>query len=460
VAIALAIAGSASSVAAGGFYVPEIGPRASAMGGAMTARSADPSAIFHNPAGLAGQRGNQVQLSLNLFLPQISFFRRPVADENSPTGEAIRFGEVENTNAVLPAPYLGASSDLGSDELAVGLAVYAPFGSAIEYPDSGSQRHVVTAVDLRAIHVSAAAAYRVSERVRLGASLNYVVASLSLAQRNAIQYVNGDPEIFPDPDPALEGDTLLEGSDPFSLTATLGALYSDASGRFDLGISVMTPTTLEFEGDADIRNAAITPLMDAAGAVLQDGGQRHDRIRTEIPLPLIARLGAVLRPTHRSSVALDLNWQRWSSFDALTIDFEGEYELLPTPGVYLYDVTIENDWRDTLSVRLGSELQPIAERPLWLRAGVLYDQSPIADERFDLIAPDSDKLGLGGGASYATTVMDRELTIDLAYQHLFLAERDVVDSDKTILNKPASSFYSGVTRAAFDIVVVATSMRF
>ncbi len=144
----------ATPAVAGGFYVPEIGPRAAGMGGAMVAQAEDASAVFHNPAGLAGQTGTQVQLSLNLFLPGVTFFRRPVVDPNSPTGEEIRFDKVENTNSVLPAPYFGAASDLGTDDFAVGFAVYAPFGAAISYPETGSQRHVVTAVDLKAIHVS------------------------------------------------------------------------------------------------------------------------------------------------------------------------------------------------------------------------------------------------------------------------------------------------------------------
>ena len=427
----------------------------------MTAQDADPSAVFHNPAGLAGQSGTQVQLTVNLFLPNLTFFRRPVVDPNSPTGEEIRFGKVENTNDVLPAPYFGAASDLGTDDLVVGLAVYAPFGAAISYPETGAQRHVVTAVDLKVIHVSPAVAYRVSDRFRVGASVNYIFSELSLENRNAIQYVNGDPEVFPDPDPAVEGDTFLEGSDPFSISATFGALYTDPRGRFNVGASVLTPVTIALEGSADVRNASITPLLDGDGNVLQEGGQRTDSISAEIPLPLIARVGATVRPHARLMLAFDVNWQRWSTSDELVIDFENEHELLPTPGVYLYDVTIENDWSDTFSLRFGAQGQPFADRPLLLRVGVLYDQSPIDDQHFDLLAPDSDKLGLGGGVSYAVKVGAKAvLDLDLAYQHLFFAERNVSDSEKTILNKPAPSFYNGVTRTTFDIVMLSAGLRF
>ncbi len=430
------------------------------MGAAMTAQSADSSAIFHNPAGLVGQDGTQVQLSLNLFVPNLSYFRRPVADTNSPTGDQIRFAEVQNQNALLPAPYLGAVSDLGSDKLAVGFAVYAPFGAAIHYPRDGAQRHVVTSVDLKAIHASFGAAYKISDRIRVGASVNYIFAELGLEQRNAIQYVNGDPEVFPDPDPAVEGDTFLTATDPFSVSATLGAMYTDPAGRFSIGVSLLTPVTLRLEGDADVRNDAITALMDENGNMVQGPGQRSDSIRTSLPLPLVARAGVTVKPHPRVLVAFDVNWQRWSTFEQLEIDFESEHELLPSPGVELYDVMIENNWRDSFSVRLGGQAKPLADKPLLVRAGVLFDQSPIDDDHFDLLTPDSDKFGVGFGLSYALTFGGKVLELDLAYQHLFLAERNVADSQKTILNKPAPSFYNGVTRAGFDNLMLSGSMRF
>ena len=45
-----------------------------------------------------------------------------------------------------------------------------------------------------------------------------------------------------------------------------------------------------------------------------------------------------------------------------------------------------NEWSDTFSVRLGAETQPLADKPLRLRAGVLYDQSPIDDRHFDSLS--------------------------------------------------------------------------
>jgi hypothetical protein len=72
--LACIVGGGASIAHAGGFYVPEIGPRSVAMGGAMAAQDADASAVFHNPAGLVGLAGAaQLQLAGAVLLPDLSY---------------------------------------------------------------------------------------------------------------------------------------------------------------------------------------------------------------------------------------------------------------------------------------------------------------------------------------------------------------------------------------------------
>jgi long-subunit fatty acid transport protein len=141
------------------------------------------------------------------------------------------------------------------------------------------------------------------------------------------------------------------------------------------------------------------------------------------------------------------------------------------------DIVMERGYRDTVSLRLGTEIAPFdsPKYPLKLRAGGLYDQSPIDDRHFDLLTPDSDKWGVSAGAGYAVKLGPAlALGIDLAYLHLFYAERNVAPgtigtdpsaqqqvpgSAGTILNKPASSFFYGVTRASVDVLAMSLSLR-
>jgi long-chain fatty acid transport protein len=454
-----------SAAYAGGFYVPEIGPRGVAMGGAMVAEDVDPSAVFHNPAGLVGLAGtSEVQLAGAAFLPDLSYFRRPLLDPS--TGEMVSFDRVGNRNKMAFVPYVGASFATPWPGLELGFAVYAPFGATIEYPVDGAQRQVVTGISLRTIYASPAIAYALPHGFRVGLTLSYIYSDLTLDQANALPYVTGDPEEYPDPDPALEGQSHIQGKDTASFGATLGAQWRDPDGRLTVGVSVMTPTDLEMTGDAVVTIAQIGELTDADGNVVQGAGSRRDTVKMDIPLPLVARAGVSWKATPRTHVSLDVNFQRWSTFEKLVVDFQDEVSLLPSPGANLYDVTVENRWRDTWSARLGAESRPW-KQPLALRAGVLVDQSPIDDRHFGLLTPDSDKLGVSGGLAWSFALGGgRRLDVDLSYLHLFLRERNVEPaadgspgSDGTVLNKPAPSFYQGVTRAAFDVLYVAATVR-
>ena len=346
---------------AGGFYVPEIGTRALGMAGAMTADAGSPAAVFHNPAGLSGVHGTQIELSAALIFPEISHFRRPSPDPG--TGAESRWDGIKNSNRLGAVPFAGAAVDLGVPDLSFGLAVFVPFGASVNYPAAGAQRFVVTDIALRTIYAGPALAYRVTPRLSLGVSVSYVYADFHLRQSNALQFVTGDPEATPNPDPGVEGTTNLEARDRFSLGLGGGIQYGLPEDAFTVGISALLPTTLDLRGDAVVANPSIAAVnQDAqdAGRPALPAGRRGDGFATRLALPLILRAGMVVRPSDQVSLALDVNWQRWSTTQKLVIDFDNEYPLLLTPGATLSDVVMDNRWRDTLTVRLGAEVTPDA----------------------------------------------------------------------------------------------------
>jgi long-chain fatty acid transport protein len=445
---------------AGGFYVPEIGARATGLGVAVTSDVADPSATFHNPAGLAHADGLQIELATDLFLPNITFFRRPLTDPN--TGENLHFDGASNTNSVIAAPFLGASYRV-NERVTAGLAVFAPFGATLEWPEDGAQRQIVTSISLKTIFASPSVGVKLPGGFSAGIAANVIYGDLILEQRNAIPYVTGDPEQYPDPADGIQGNTHVEGKDPLSLGATIGLGWRNE--QVSVGASVMTPVVLRLEGEAHVENMGIAPLIDMNNNELQPAGARQDQVRIRFPLPLIARLGVAFKPAPKWRVGADVNWQRWETQKTLVVDFVNEHELLPTPGAYLYDVRVENQWKNTFSARLGAEAEPLSA-PITLRAGALYDQSPVGDRNFSVLTPDSDKLGLTAGARYSLkTGSGDRWDFDLAAMHLFLAERDIAPadgqagSDGTILNKPAPSFFHGVTRAGFSLITLAVAWR-
>ena len=75
----------------------------------------------------------------------------------------------------------------------------------------------------------------------------------------------------------------------------------------------MAPTTLDLRGDAEVTNAAIMPIDDGAGGMLPAGRRAATTWPSQLPLPLVLRAGVQVRPTSALTLALDVNWQRWST---------------------------------------------------------------------------------------------------------------------------------------------------
>ncbi|HEX8793266.1 MAG TPA: outer membrane protein transport protein [Polyangiaceae bacterium] len=453
------------SARAGGFYVPEQGARAVGMGGAVVAAPGEVTGIFHNPASIATSGLLGAEVGGLLVLPSFTFFRAPANDPFAPPAQStVTFPASKNTNGLGAVPFVGVTSNLGVENLGVGIAMYVPFGAQLSFPDDGSQRDVVTSIALQAIHVTPTVAYRFFDRLSLGAGLSYVNSSFTLDQRNATPFVLGNPNDFPNPPASSEGPTHIQATDTLKFGASFGALYSDPGDRFYVGASVMTPTTLNLRGTVNVQNPNITAMNDAQGNPLP-AGQRTDNAAINIPLPAIGRFGVMVKPLRQVALEADFNYQAWSSTQTETIYFQHHYPLFPQPGAQMNDVVLQRDYHDSVSVRLGAEVTPLASpaTPLKLRVGGLYDQSPIDDRHFDLTTPDSDKWGISGGAGYAIRIGEKTwIGLDASYLHLFYAERDIgpgTGSAGTILNKPASSFYYGVTRAAVDILAISASLK-
>jgi len=464
---------------AGGFYVPEQGARSVGMADAVAAAPGEVSGIFHNPASLSTV-GTLAAAEVGglLVLPSFKFFRRPATDPfaPSPAQATIDFPISKNTNNLGAVPFLGLASNLGVKNLGVGVGVYVPFGAELSFPVDGAQREVVTSISLQSIHVTPTIAYRFFDRFSVGAGVSYINSSFALEQRNATAFILGNPNDFPNPPASSEGPTRIQATDSLRFSASFGALYTDPDDRFSMGASVMAPTKLDLRGTVDVSNPNITAMNDSQGNPLP-AGHRTDAAALTIPLPAIGRLGVLVKPARSVAVEADVNYQAWSSTQTETIFFQHHYPLFPQPGAQMNDIVLERNYHDTVSVRAGAEVTPLASpsTPLKLRAGVLFDQSPIDDRHFDLLTPDSDKWGISGGAGYALKFGDKIwLGLDLSYMHVFYADRnigpetigtdpsqkqDAPGSAGTILNKPASSFYYGLTRASVDLLAMSVSLK-
>ena len=116
-AAALTQALASSEVQAAGFSVFEQGARGMGFAGAYTAQSQDPSAIFHNAAGIAFLKGKRLYFGGTFVKPYTDF----TGADPFPGAGRTETGDV----GVIPLPALYYSQQF-SDRLSFGLGVH-PF---------------------------------------------------------------------------------------------------------------------------------------------------------------------------------------------------------------------------------------------------------------------------------------------------------------------------------------------
>jgi long-chain fatty acid transport protein len=110
------------------------------------------------------------------------------------------------------------------------------------------------------------------------------------------------------------------------------------------------------------------------------------------------------------TVEADADWTFWSSFQSLPITIQNPVPTMPS-------TTNPKQWDDVVALRFGAEYR--VTDPLALRAGFVYDPSPVPGKTMGPELPDSDRLNYMVGAGYKIGPW----TIDGAFQYIDKKDR-------------------------------------
>lgn len=366
--------GAATPASAAGFALFEQGARAMGFAGAFTAQASDPSAIFHNPAGIAFQRGRRLYLGGTAVRPTSSF------EGAAPFPGA---GVTEEGDAgILIPPHAYYTHELAPDIVA-GIGVHVPFGLRSRWasPDTYSGRFISQSAELRGFSINPTIAVKLADRLSVGAGLDVRLSSVTLQRR--VPLANPFTQRIVDAAALdLESDTAL------GLGFNLGML-ARLSESTSIGASYRHKVKAEYEG-----SAVFTPLstgnaqLDALiGAALPQGSQP---VRTEIEFPGFASVGLAQR-FGAWTFEVDVNWYQWSTFDVLPITF--------TERPDLSEVIVE-DYGDSFQYRFGVERE-LSET--WaVRGGYFWDETPSPPASVSPLLPDANRNGIALGGSWTS----------------------------------------------------------
>jgi len=376
----------AAPISAQGFSFYGHGSCSLARAGAGVALPCDDgSALFYNPAAVAGTPGVRASMGAVGLFSQGDF-----TDDRTRT-------TTEMDNAARVAPHLFLHSGVG-DRTTLGLAVYAPYGFGTRWPREFQGSFVSFDSSLSAVFIQPTVAYRLHDRVSVGVGGILAVSSVELnrLQDLSLLQVPGQELRFgqlgvPPGTAFAESNLSADRATGYGGQVSLHARLSD---RLTLGARALSQVTLDYEGSASFQPVetgivlpANNPLGLPAGTPLDlllaqaftQGPLTRQWATTQVTLPAQVVVGVGLQATPDLTLALDYQWIDWSSFESVELEFEN-------PDL---NDTLVQDYRNADAVRVGAEYT-LGDR--WqLRAGYLYNRNASPDQTVTPLVPEGER---------------------------------------------------------------------
>lgn len=384
----------ASSTYAAGFMLTE--QSASSLGRAYAGAGVDGSdisGVFYNPATMTLHPGTQIQAGFVAIGLDLDYKGNDGTTEN---GRA-------NTQ---PIPF-GYISHQATDNVWVGLAMTVPFGMGTEYDDNWSLAEHGISAQVLTFDFNPNVAWKISEKVSLGAGMSVQYASADLKMRDQVGQQGNMPLTV---DGEIDADSWAWGFN-------VGMMWTPVDNlRF--GLSYRSKVNHHAKGDFTVNNLRLgnTAIADHTGLGALWG--KHDAAAS-LSTPAWLMATAAWDVNDLLSLYATFRWTDWSSFKVLDINYS-------VVGQGTKTKPVPNFWKDTYLVSLGADMRFY---DWWtMRAGIGYETSAVDEAQFrTAIIPDADRLWLALGSSFKVA-KDFQLDVSAAWLH-GIGERDLYNKD-------------------------------
>jgi long-chain fatty acid transport protein len=408
-----------------GFGIYEQGTCAMGRAGAgVAAPCPDGSAMFFNPAGLAGLTGGHATVGVTL-LDVRGGFTDDVFQQKT---------KLDDPLLAVPQVYISYAA---TPKLGIGVGVFAPYGLETKWPTAFDGRFSGYKNILQSLYIQPTVAYQLSPRLSLGAGLDVVLGKVELNQRL-------DLADAPVPLPGLPPGTVfgqfgiapgtdfanahLEASKT-TVAAHFGAIFKPTD-RLSFGANFLTQAKFDYSGTAtftQVPTNIVVPADLTVGALTIPAGTPVDAFLNAPPLSLFDPTTGVFRTQpvttsikNPSQLALgvayklqngwtllgdyQLTW--WSQFDTLAINF-------PQDALGVLNRELVENYHNTSGYRFGAEWARDAK---WtFRGGYLHHGGAAPAETVTPLLPEGQRNEFTVGT---TVKLGAALSADLAYQYI------------------------------------------
>lgn len=358
-----------------GFALVQQGTAAMGQGNAFVAEANDPSAIFYNPAGL-----NQLQRPQ---LYQGTFLNYPDREYHGDNG----FSQTNHRWFHTASVYVAGPVN---SRVALGLGMFSPFGQGTMWPPSWQGRYITTFSSLKTYNVNPVVSVKVRDNLSLAAGIDMLWSAVDLKRKIPVIGVI----------PRFDGESFLSG-DGMGVGYNLGALYEPVSG-VKLGVHFRSEINVKHRGSLTISLPKILP-----------SGPKIDG-SANLTYPPSVTFGIAYNRINPFTFLFDVTWTGWSTFEQLRVDLNGR---LLTAGGPVRSLVTPKDWRDAWAFRFGAnyEIKP----GIKLRAGYIYDMTPVPDQTLDPQLPDANRHVFTIGKEFKY----KRFTFSAAYNYILFENR-------------------------------------
>ncbi len=332
---------ASTQATAGGIFLYEVGTEDIGLAAAgYAARAQDAATVLTNPAGMVRLDGDQVLIGTQVLYSNLKFSN----GGSSPALGTDNGGAVIGGNGWFPGGGLFVSHSLSPD-VKVGFAATSNFGTTLKYDDNWVGRYYAQQATLIGVSFLPSVAFRASEKVSFGASINAMYGHLN--SETAINNIVG-----------TDGK-LTMNDNTWGWGGNLGVLY-EATPDTRFGLTYHSQVKLDFAPQA--RFGSTGPLLTA---LLNARGLNGATANLGITVPQQV-MGSVFHTVNdRLALLGNIGWQQWSKFGQVEIGLADTRN--PT------GVTTDLNFKDTWHAALGAQYR-ISE-PWRLNLGIAYDSA-------------------------------------------------------------------------------------
>jgi long-chain fatty acid transport protein len=389
-------------VHASGFLLFEQGAKGMGMGGAFTAQADDPSALFHNVAGIAFQKERD-------FLAGFTWYNGSVDFEGAAPFPGPGVTEKTESLSEFP-PHFYWVEPVGRT-WTFGLGLNAPFGLSVDWADKDdfTGRAISTFSGLTAIDLNPSLGWQATPKLGIGFGVIARFSDVELENRQfATDFFTGAQ--------AEVAKSRLEGGRDEGFGWNLGILHR-WNNSFSWGLSYRSTMEIDYSGQLTLNQIPTNnPLFDA---LLQQFLPFDQGVpgKTAIEFPDIASLGLAFALSPSWLMEVDVNWTGWSTFDKLVVEVNSP--TLPDGTPTIEDLELVQDWDDVFQYRLGLRWNS-SQKSQW-RFGYIYDETPQPEKSVSPVLPDSNRNDFTFGYGH----QGGRISWDLAVMYVLWDDRTV-----------------------------------